>query len=145
MTSTTRPHTGSALRALDPDLPMLASQAAIELDNIRLGIPDETSAADRLSGLLENSMETGPNAAERRARIDSITVTLIERALNDSYQTEPKTLDELLEKACEIASDLKSPQNTGIEQVRAFCVALSRCASYYQSTNRVRASHPFRR
>ncbi len=145
MTTITRPHTRSALRALDPDLPMLASQAAIELDNIRLGRSDETPAVDRLRGLLENSIESDPSAPGHRALIDSTTVTLIERALSDSYQTAPKTLDELLQKACEVADNLKTPVATQIERVRAFCVALSRCASYYQSTNRVRASHPFRR
>lgn len=46
------------LRALDPALPLLASEAAIELDTIIAGEEVNPTAVHRLAKILRNSLET---------------------------------------------------------------------------------------
>lgn len=148
MTAKIQKNKSPTMRAYDPDLPMLASQAAIELDCIRIGVVQEkTPAVDRLAELLKNSIkkdDIDSSTPKFRSLVDSPTISLIERALSDSYQTSSHTLEGVLFKAFEVASELSKKDESKLDKIWRFCIELSRSASFYQSTNHVRPSHPFR-
>ena len=141
------------LRALNPDIPMLASQAAIELDNLRLGRHPQLGAVARLGKLLTNSVEKDHAAGTTRALMDPATMAVIGQALGNIDGTRAvKTLDQLLEQAWDLALNLKGvgagekPADMSIDMLRDFCVALSDCAlSYVQSIRDLQPSHPYRR
>jgi hypothetical protein len=140
------------LRALDPELPMLAAQAAMELDNYKSSGDTDFDAVKILSQRLNNSFQNGGAAAvPRKALLDSSTVSLLGRALNYSSQAEKvSTIDQLDKELWDLAQRLAkveaAPADQPIEKIRDFCVALSECASSYrQAFHDLRPSHPFRR
>jgi hypothetical protein len=141
------------LRALDPELPMLAAQAAMELDNFKLSGITDFAAVRILSLRLNNSFPSAGGAVvPRKALLDSSTVSLIGRALNSSSWTANKvsTIDQLDKELWEIAQRLAkveaAPEEQPIEKIRDFCVALSESASSCrQAFHDLRPSNPFRR
>jgi len=150
MQSKIDPPTGSPrLRALDPDLPMLAAQAAMELESFNSTGEVSFDAVRQLSLRLKNSFSLPSNAP--RALLDSSTVSLIGRALNSYLPTEKvSTLDQLSSELWDVAERLDKvvvdPTHQPIEDIRDFCVALSECAaSYRQAFYELRPTHPFRR
>ena len=141
------------LRALDPELPMLAAQAAMELDNYKSSNDSNFGALKELSSRLKNSFEScGSGAgAEHKAVLDSGTVSLIGRAFNSSSGAQKvSTIDQLSMELWDITQLLEkvaiNPVNQPIDKIRDFCVALSECAaSYRQAFHNLRPPHPFRR
>jgi len=69
------------LRALDPDLPMLAAQAAMELDNFRLQQSSEFDAVAQLATRLKNCFANVPDSPTTKALLDSGAVSVLGRAL----------------------------------------------------------------
>lgn len=142
---------GEMLSPLDPDLPLLASQAAIEVDRVIRQQPIGFTAVKKLASLLSNSVEVGPDPGSTFALIDPTTAALVTRAFRVSkVGADVRTVDELAHKAWDIAQSLnKSDESSDAESlltIRAFCVALSECAaSYVQSVYAERPSHPHRR
>ena len=137
-------------RPLDPNLPLLASQAAIELDVLLRNKKTDLSATKRLGQLLENSLEHAVTATSPSSLIDPTTVTLINRALLESQWSKPQTTRQLVEQAWSLAKDLhqteKDADHKSLKKVQAFCVALSECAaSYLESVHSWRPSHEYRR
>jgi hypothetical protein len=138
------------LRALDPDLPMLAARAAMELDNYRSSGDRGFFAVKQLSRRLRNSFQS-QGAATHKALLDSGTVTLLGRALNSSkWAGDVSTIDQLSAELWEVAERLEGvegdPGQQPIEKIRDFCVALSECAaSYRQAFYDLRPPHPFRK
>jgi hypothetical protein len=139
------------LRALDPDLPLLAAQAAMELDNFRLQHGSEFDAVAQLATRLKNCFANVPDSPKTKALLDSGAVSILGRALDSSRWAEKvSTLSQLSQELWKVAELLErvpsSPKDLPIEKIRDFCVALSECAgSYRQSFNDLRPSNPFRR
>jgi hypothetical protein len=143
--------TSARLRALDPDLPMLAARAAMELDNFKSTGETAFTAVKDLSARLKNSFENGGSTSvPYKALLDSSTVTLVGRALNSSkWAGNVSTIDQLSSELWDVAQRLEqveiAPAEQPIEKIRDFCVALSECAaSYRQAFHDLRPSHPFR-
>ena len=143
--------TEEILSALDPDLPLLASQAAIELDNFIRSKGTEFSATKRLALLLSRSFETMQGLPAHSSLADPATVSLVSRAFHIAQWAGPvRTVNELASEAWKVATKL---ENTSIEAdpgslkgVRAFCAALAECsASYLQSRYSHFPAHPYRR
>lgn len=140
-----------ALRAVDADLPFLASEAAIDLDNLRSGVSGELGAVRRLAERLKNSMPSSANQENARA-LDPATLVVLGEAVTVLWPTDhsQRKVDELLAKAAEIADflsgELLTEDSGKLDSARSFCVALSRAAlTYRKSLRDLRPSHPFRR
>lgn len=141
-----------AVDVLDPDLPFLASRAAVELDAILNGESTEKPSVEKLAERLRESLdEPDSPGAKRGLLIDTATETVLGQALNlaDSGR-QLSNLEDLRARTGEIAEQLSKPtsgqDSRGLELARAFCLALSRCAAAYRkSVYDIRQPHPFRR
>ncbi len=131
---------------LEMDLASLASQAAIELDDLLLGRRKDLTAV----GVLVDKIAAG---LPQGKPLDATTVVAVQRALIDtpgSKQT--TTVSELQSSAAEMTarlsgliteSDVKAPSL--LEQLRSFCVALSKHSTALQRSPYDRREHPFQR
>src|SRR6266487_4599571 len=119
---------------LEMDLASLASQAAIELDDLLLGRRKELTAVSVLVDKIAAGLPKGKP-------LDATTVVAIQRALIDtpgSKQT--TTVSELQHSAAEMTARLSAlvagtdveSQSVNLEQLRAFCVALSKHSTALQ-------------
>jgi len=140
------------LCALDPNLPFLASEAAVDIDNLLSDRPPRDLAAmRRLAERLKNSVEKDTADGPLRSLMDPATLTVLGEAMGDAVRSQSlQTVEDLLEEAGKIAVSLskedpkENPQE--LEQARNFCVALSRAVmTYHKSIRDLRPSHPFRR
>ena len=140
----------SRIQVLDPDLSLLASQAALELDNLLLGQTVEPIAVRQLGKALKNSF-TGVGSTPRKSLVDPGAVAVIGRALNASDVVKSaSTVDELDNKAWEVAAQMDQIGDHGdskdLKKVRDFCVALSDyAASYRQALSDADPVPPYRR
>ena len=131
---------------LEMDLASLASQAAIELDDLLLGRREELTAVAVLVDKIAAGLPEGKP-------LDATTVVAVQRALIDtpgSKQT--TTVSELQSSAAEMTArlsglitgvDVKAPNV--LEQLRSFCVALSKHSTALQRSPYDRREHPFQR
>ena len=142
----------ASLHVIDPDLPFLASEAAIELVNLLLGRKSDLKSVSILAEKLRNSVEIDKTNGEIHSLMDPTTVIILAEAINKS-QAQPTItkVEELIKKACSIADDLSNntdpkDNRNRLEWARDFCVALSRLtAAYHKSIFDLRPPHPFRR
>ena len=139
------------LSALDPDLPFLASEAAVDIDNLLAQRREDFTAIHRLARRLRNSIESGTAGGPPRSLMDPATLTVLGEAISQSGGTSasPRIAD-LLAHAEYIANALSheslSLDKKELERVRDFCIALSdAAAAYRKSIHDLRPSHPFRR
>jgi len=153
MTSATAPSTASIeIRALDPDLPFLASEAAVDLANLRYGQSQRMEAIRRLADRLKNSIKRDASGAPSRSLMDPAALTIVGGAAaeSDSRDQSSWKVDELLARAMGIAEFLTSEkmeeEHDKLEEAMNFCAALSRASiAYRRSIRDLRPSHPFRR
>ena len=122
--------------ALDPNLPLLASQAAIELDNLIRGQNTDFPATKRLASVLNESIDGAQEGTERKFFVPS-TATLIIGAFRQSAWAVPvHTVTDLVVETAKVTATLKnlSPHadRKSLEQVRAFCAALAESVASYQ-------------
>jgi hypothetical protein len=132
------------LQTLDAELPIVASEAAIEIDCALRGKQCGRAAINRLADLLSNSVEVRRGVVAK-SLMDFPTVAVVGRAVRDSkWNPSVRTVDELVKEAKEIAGTLR--MRTPAERSRAFCVALARCAaSYRQSVFQQAGAHQHRK
>ncbi|MDP8207973.1 MAG: hypothetical protein P9L92_14995 [Candidatus Electryonea clarkiae] len=139
------------LRVLDPDLPFLASEAAIDLDNLLLKKAQDFTAIRRLAKQLANSMELDQTGTQPRSLMDPATLTVLGVAFGDAVRNHSlHTIEDLLGETTKIArllSDDNLENNPEeLEQARDICVALSKSVmAYHKSIRDLHPSHPFRR
>jgi hypothetical protein len=139
------------LRALDPNLPFLASEAAVDIDNLLLHQSRELKSIRTLAKRLNNSIEAGTLDGPNHSLMDPATLTVLNEAFAEAFKSASlQRVEDLLGEAAKIARLLSSlePENisTELEKARDFCVALSRAAvAYRRSIKDVRPSHPFRK
>lgn len=139
------------LRALDPDLPLLASEAAIDIENILSNRSQDYTAIRNLANRLRNSISIDTSDNPPHSLMDSATLTVLGQAVAEAMRSGTlQRVDDLLSEAAKIAKSLSS--ETPIEnpdelkQARDFCVALSRAVmAYHKSIRDLHPSHPFRR
>lgn len=128
---------------LDPNLPLLASHAAIEIDcmlqNRGFGVTAFCQLADLLKALLESGERPTPEATTM-AVLGGALVELQGHAPADS-------LDQMVKRAIEIAHIDPCQGETGtLQAAKQFCLALSRSASAHRLASRpVIPPHPSRR
>ena len=142
----------SEIRALDPDLPFLASEAAVDLANILYGESRRMEAIHGLADRLRNSIKTDSSGTLSRSLMDPAALTIVGGAAAESSSGDPSSwkVNDLLAKAMEIAEFLTSEkmeeEHDKLEEAMNFCAALSRAAiAYRRSIRDLRPSHPFRR
>jgi len=143
---------GRGLWALDPDLPFLASEAAIDVENIIAGGRRDLKAIRSLAERVANLNTELSDDKQSSEYIDPATIAVLGVALKElpGNQMSATTRD-LLTDALEIANSMSEDRiNTGekknLERVRDFCVALSKAAfAYHRSLEDLRPSHPFRK
>ncbi len=142
----------SEIRALDPDLPFLASEAAVDLANLRYGESQRMEAIRCLADRLRNSIKRDDSGALSRSLMDPAALTIVGGATVESWSTGQSSwkVDELLARAMEIAEFLSREnmreEPDKLEEAMKFCAALSRAAiAYRRSIRDLRPSHPFRR
>jgi hypothetical protein len=146
---------GMKLQALDSDLPLLASRAAIQLDDLILKKRTKTDAIQQLAEYLANSTKEVNGSGVRQSLMDPSTAEVLRRALEDSRgQGEFKTIGELVHEAWLMAEGMRHPdasrdtdeERPSLDRLKRFCVALSRQASSFrQSVYDVRPAHRFRK
>jgi hypothetical protein len=140
-----------SLSALDPNLSLLAAQAAIELDCLVREEETDLASAKRLAILLSNSIKRSAGQQGSKPLVDPTTLTLMSRAFDASnWGKQIQTVDDLIVEACRVAADLQSPEKSEdrkmLESIRAFCAALAEgAASYIQLIHCQRPTHPYRR
>lgn len=134
---------------LSSDFCLIASQAAIELDNLILGKRKNLKAVGKLAGILRENLGTSPATHTVPG-----TLTLVGNAMNRSgYKPTVKTVTDLITEAKTVVDNLEGTSvskgtrdQKALPKLREFCAALSLCsASYLQSVHASRPSHPFRR
>jgi len=142
----------SEIHALDPDLPFLASEAAVDLANLRYGDSQHMEAIRNLADRLKKSIKTDSSGMPSRSLVDPDALTVLGGAVVESTfagQSSEK-IDDLLVRALEIAEFLSSENmqddSAKMEEAMNFCAALSRAAiAYRRSIRDLSPSHPFRR
>ena len=139
------------LTALNPELPLIASQAAIELDLLIRHQVSNLSATKRLASLLAQSFSGESNLAGPRFLVDPSTATVVSRALEEAHLGgEVRTINDLTQEAWKVSERLQASgpneDKESLERVRAFCAALSEsAASYLQTRYSQIPTHPYRR
>lgn len=149
--------TTHAFRALDPQLPLLAAKAAVQLDNIRLWLDrrlSEPPRRDAVIALVERLTGTLQDARRNaRTLFDPITERVFSSALaqschgqqpagNDEFDAAANSLAGLIRRL-EVGEEIL-PQE--LATWRDFCIALSTLsASKQQSVYGTRPYQPHRR
>jgi len=148
LTASSRSNRG--LRVLDPDLPLLATEAAIDIENLLASRSHDLTAIRRLADRLNNSIDLSTTNLQPRSLMDPATLSVLGEAI--AVTTNGGTLqklEELIEETAYIAKTLTSAKPENIEELtkaRDFCVALSRVVmAYHKSIRDLRPPHPFRR
>jgi len=140
------------IHALDPDLPFLASEAAVDLANLRYGDSQRMEAIRNLADRLEKSIKKDSSGVPSRSLVDPDALTVLGGAVVESTFAgqSSKKINDLLVRALEIAeflsSDNMQDHPAKMEEAMNFCAALSRAAiAYRRSIRDLSPSHPFRR
>jgi len=137
-----------ALRVLDPDLPLLATEAAIDIDNMLSNRSKDVTAIHKLAELLKNSVKVN-SAGPPHSLMDPATLTILTEAVAHAAGGKNE-MEELLSEAVKIGTSLSSedPMKNPKELKRAmeFCIALAAAvAAYRKSIRDLRPMHPFRK
>jgi hypothetical protein len=127
----------------DPEFSLLASKAAIELDNLLLGEGSNLESVQQLAESLRNSLGAGASL------VDAGTLGVFGQAIEASCPQAPVSVSQIVVEANRVAgllsSSAESPGRPALESLRAFCVALSRAAASYRMTIGADLyDHPFR-
>jgi hypothetical protein len=137
------------LSSTDANIPLLAIQAANELDEIIEGRATPLDSVRRLADVLKKSFRLPPTTGAVNCFVDSGTVAVFSHAIDESGPGgDVATLEDLIKRATEIVSTLETSTNggdhSGLGSLRDFCIALSgAAAAYQQSIFELRPAHPF--
>jgi hypothetical protein len=139
------------VNVLDPKLPWLASNAAVELDLLINGDSADLGAVRQLGERLRLALDK-PTADQpaRGLHVDTETETILGQAFTQAGDDPETILGRLMHRTEEISAQLSSAEagsgQKSLERLRAFCLALSQsAAAYRQSVIEVRPPHPYRR
>ncbi len=135
---------------LDSDLASLASQAAIELDNVLLERAGGLSAVGRLAQMIYATVPAEETSWQIHY-LDIGNTIAVNRAVATLTGSSTGTqLRQLLERARDIAARLSAlpeheERHVELKDLRAFCLELSRQAASSRRIANETASHPYRR
>lgn len=149
----------SVFWALEPSLPRIAAQAAIEFDWIIQGkqgqpVPDASrKSINTLYLLLGGSLGGTQLDADSKGFVDSGGLHLLAKAYNESHKARPvKTREELASAIMQLTESLRKARHESeiqedvLAKMRDFCVALSEYAAVYrQMIYGNRQEHPYRK
>lgn len=141
--------TSQRLHVLDMDLPYVASEAAIEIDNLIKGYDEEPRAFQKLTRRLKYSFEFTPGSPQPRYLMDAATLSIVDEAVVKSGNT-MADMPDLIERAQHLADKAleghdKPEMKKDLEWALLFCLALSRsAAAYRRSVFDMQPRHPFR-
>jgi hypothetical protein len=129
-----------------PDLPLLACEAAVELDNLILSQSTGLEAVRCLASAISDAVDV-PEPAKPSSLLDAATAVALHRAMGNVA-----TLDELLQRTKAMTARLLAAtpeQLAGREEewklLRSFCLALSQHAAALRQTPEDTSRHPLRR
>lgn len=131
------------------DLATLASRAAVELDDRILQRANTLPSVRRLSEILASSVAEVHDAASPSSSLNPSTAVLLRRAIPGGHEL--NSLEELLEEARKLTGRINNlvenerPEPAALEQLREFCLELSRKALAMRRSPLERPGHPFRR
>lgn len=136
---------------MERTLPAVASRAALQLDNLRLGRSRILDAVDRLATILLEMKESKDN----KSYVNPLQAVVVNNAFRDAsiLHPLPSTLDQIAEEAGRIHERLlsvtgssHSPDQIELESLIGFCVALSKRAAHLnRAPQDRRPGNPFRR
>src|SRR5262249_55242582 len=128
----------SLVPALRSDLPLLASRAALELDNQLQQKPVSFENVRMLAQRLQESTNVSSGGNERKFIADPAMSDMIIRAI-DALQPPVQSIQDAAREAWEIAESLHSveqthcsPEESSLKKLRTFCNALARSAAIYR-------------
>jgi len=133
------------------DLALLASRAAVQIDDILLGRPPTRGPIEQLADHLTARLQTVAPSCGATQLVDPATVVVVERAMRATGSS-ARTLEELVQLARAIAETMRpgsEPASTesrreGLVRARIFCVALSQAAmSSLPSIDEADITHPY--
>jgi hypothetical protein len=138
------------------DLASLACDAAIELDNLILDRAREVAAVRKLSDRLAKELPDAPDFSSLKHLVDPSTLVVMSRAILETpWAGQASEVQELTRAAGKIAQRLLSVSSDpgasradipGLEQLRTFCLALSRRAAAARgSAIETKTPHPYRK
>ena len=131
---------GTVFSTFDPDLPLLAAQAAIEVEMFRLGKSTRLSSVHNIASLTSISSGIKSSSNPNRSLVDPVGGSVFAKAFSSSLSSKPTTSLEQLEIASEeMARELGEigPQSSSsskqLTTIRDFCAALSRYSTVAQA------------
>jgi hypothetical protein len=142
------------VNVLNPEIPALASNAAVELDLLINDEPTDLKAVYQLGERLNNSLDKSMPSRLVRLHANTETETILGQAFLQVLTTQVNSatiLSEVARRTEEIAQqlssdDLKTQDKKALEMPRAFCLVLSQlAAAYRQSILETPPYHPLRR
>lgn len=131
------------------NIPLVAAQAANELDELIEGRASSFNAVKGLADILKKSFRLDAAFERQSSFIDSGSVAVFAQAFDEvSAGHEISSVDDLIKRAVEIVKSLEKSssdgEHGGVKALRDFCIALSNAAAaYQQSVYDMRPSHPF--
>jgi K+-sensing histidine kinase KdpD len=139
------------LRAQNPDLSLLACEAAIDLDNLLLKKYEDLSMVKNLAQQLQYTVEVASANGTGRALMDAATFSVLTQAvLGAPGISTVSQMEDIFKRAAEMA-DLMSSADLATDPekqktAKKFCLALSKAASdYSRSIYEPSDRHPFER
>jgi len=141
--------TEETLRTLN-NLPLLASQAAIELDALFRNVATESRATKALALWLSTSFQGLQEGPEHSFLVDPPTESLVTRAFQQAqWAISVRTVTDLSIEASKLANSLRDMRvdsdRKAMADARAFCAALAESAALYLHSQYFQGpKHPFR-
>lgn len=137
-------------RAMDSEIPFLAAQASVEIDNLINESDDSVVLSRQLIGMLVNSIESGSAAdSKKQLTIDPVSRNLLNKAYQNTFHKPVNTNDDLqsaLKSLMDNVANNDKLADNFLESLRGFFIALSTYAlSERQSLHNPSYSHPYKK
>lgn len=139
-----------SLQVLDPDLSLLASEAAIDIDNLLSNRSKDFKAMRDLASRLKNSIEIS-EGGPMHSLMDPPTLTVLGEAVAQAAgKPYIEKIEDLLADAFKISDELSSKDPTkdpeALKRARNFCMGLSMAVvAYRKSIRDLRQMRPLRK
>lgn len=141
---------GKSLQALDPDLPLLASEAAIDIDNLLSNRAKDLKAMRGLAERLKNSLEMSEGGLIQSLMDPPTLLVLGEAVAHAVGKRSIEKIEDLLTDTFKISDELSSADPLkdieALKRARDFCMGLSvAVVAYRKSIRALRQMRPFRK
>lgn len=148
--SVIHPVQGSTQSVFGSNLTILASVAAIELDNLSLGRPTTIGAVPKLAEILMEAIPDQERAGGVRHLLDPVKADVFSQALRSAGLAQITSISEISSQTRAMADKLASLNDVSdvgvLRTLRDFCVALSQSAqAESESRYEDRMISPYRR